>query len=110
MLDSDDGNPPTSMEWSVNLDRLERFAVAPEQIRRVASGFQVSVGQAGRDGHPEIRTAVIRRGSRSRMFWTDKNRTACVVLERPDILQLSQGLALVFKADRVVIMRSKDHE
>ena len=39
----DDTGPPTSVEWSVNLDRMERFALDEDRVRMVANGFQVSI-------------------------------------------------------------------
>ena len=100
-------NPPTSVEWSVNLDRLERFALDADRIRMVANGFDVSIGQTGGLDFSLIRTALIRRGSRSRLFWVDKRKTCCVVLSRSDIMNLWHGNALVFDDDGVVILKSK---
>jgi hypothetical protein len=98
------GHPPTSVEWSVDLDRFEVFRLDVELIRQVQNGFQISVGQTGGKGYSLIRTAMIRRGSRSRMFWVAKNKTACVVLCRDDIANLAAGQALVFEGDGAVFV------
>jgi len=100
--------PPTSVEWSVDLDRLERFALDDDRVRMVANGFQVSVGQTGGLDFSLVRTALIRRGSRSRLFWTDRKRTCCVVLSKKDIVNLSGGMALVFDDEAVVLIKPGD--
>lgn len=101
----DDTGPPTSVEWSVNLDRMERFALDEDRVRMVANGFQVSIGQTGGRDFSLVKTALVRRGSRSRMFWTDHRRTCCVILSKKDILNLSGGMALVFDDEAVVIIK-----
>jgi len=96
---------PVSMEWSAVTDKMDRFDVTEDQIREVGGGFQVSVGQAGRGDSTDIKTAMLRRGSHSRMFWDSRRQTAYVVLERADLISLSAGLALVFEDDNVVFLK-----
>lgn len=98
-------SPPVSSEWSVDMDRLELFRLDADLLRQVANGFQVSVGQTGGRNYSMIRTAAVRRGSRSRMFWVGGKRTACVVLCREDIDLLSAGQALVFQSEGVVLIK-----